>query len=234
MRVELYETKHMTVLQPMIRHSVVESTNKFNVFPVKQRDSDHHSPQTLVTRQIFDWKRHYKFEFGECVQADTHQDPRNDMRGQMSDTVYFCPRDSGQGEHALVDLATGRETTKNGVTTAMPLMKSVKNTAETMTISQKIAKLKFTKKSRETLSHKDLIAGVDCDVIKGGNDSVNSEESDNDVDRESFFGNDDENENDTEGRELVEEKKKLRTKLNGKELLVRKTRIQKKRQMTKR
>ena len=51
-----------------------QSASTLNVFPAKHGMSEHHSPETIVTRRTLNYKQHCQHEFGTCVQA--HHEPR--------------------------------------------------------------------------------------------------------------------------------------------------------------
>ena len=92
----------------MIKHLVIASTEKFNLFPAKCGISEYCSPETLVTGKVLDFEKHCQCKFGDYVQANEYTDPRNDMRTRCIDGMYLCPADKGTG-HYLMDLQTGRE-----------------------------------------------------------------------------------------------------------------------------
>ena len=128
----------------MIKHLVIGSTDKFNIFPAKNGISDYYSPETLVTGRVFDYNKHCQFEFGDYVQGNDYNDPRNDMRPRTIDGIYCRPTENGKG-HYLMDLQTGREVTRGGPITVIPLTETVKKRVEQMAKKQGHDKLKFKK-----------------------------------------------------------------------------------------
>ena len=78
-RLGLHGTGHKATPRLMIKEPVINMTNKCDFFAAKRGISDQFSPETLVTGRQLDCKKHCPHEFGECAQADTHKDPRNDM-----------------------------------------------------------------------------------------------------------------------------------------------------------
>ena len=172
----------------MIKHLVIASTEKFNLFPAKYGVSEYYSPETLVTGKVIDFEKHCQCEYGDYVQANEYTDPRNDMRTRCIDGIYLRPSENGTG-HYLMDLQTGREVTRGGKITVIPLTDTVKNVVEDMGLKQGFKELKFHKKSGETLPHEDLVPGIDYDVLNEYDD-VENEERDDDVDGEEIFGRD--------------------------------------------
>ena len=110
-RTGLHRTTHKTILQVMIKHLVIASTEKFNLFPAKYGISEYYSPETLVTRKVLDFEKHCQCEFGDYVQANECTDPRNDMRTRCIDGMHLCPAENGTGHYSM-DLQTGRDSSK--------------------------------------------------------------------------------------------------------------------------
>ena len=103
-RLGLHRTGHEATPRLVIKELVINATNKHDFFIAKKGTSDVHGPETIVTGRQLDCKKHCPHEFGECVQADTHEEPRNDMTERTLDAICLCPNDNDQGGHALVDL----------------------------------------------------------------------------------------------------------------------------------
>lgn len=176
------------VLQVMIKHLVIASTDKFNLFPAKYGISEYYSPETLVTRKILDFLKHCQCEFGDYVQAYEYTNPRNNMRTRCIDGMYLRPAGNGTG-HYLMDLQTGRDVIRGRKITVIPLTDAVKNVVESMGTKQGFETLKFQKKSSETLLHEDLVPGCDHNALNDYYD-VEDEVVEDDAGGEEIFGHD--------------------------------------------
>ena len=113
----------------MIKHLVVASIDKFNLFTAKYGISEYHSPETLVTGKVFDFNKHCQFEFGDYTQANECTDPRNDVRTRCTEGKCLQPADNGTGQYVM-DLQTGRDVVRGSKITTMPLTDSMKNVVE--------------------------------------------------------------------------------------------------------
>ena len=61
-RTGLHRTTYKCVPRVMIKHLVIGSTDKFNIFLAKNGISDYYSPETLVTGKGFDYDKHCQYE----------------------------------------------------------------------------------------------------------------------------------------------------------------------------
>ena len=57
-RTGLHRTTYKCVPRVMIKHLVIGSTDKFNIFPAKNSISDYYSLETSVTERVFDYNKH--------------------------------------------------------------------------------------------------------------------------------------------------------------------------------
>ena len=112
-RVGLHGATFKRIPKIMITELVMGSTEKFNMFPAKAGVSDHYSPETIVSGETLNYKKHCSFEFGECVQAHNYTEPRNDMRERTLDAIHLRPTYSDQGGHRVMDLTTGELITRS-------------------------------------------------------------------------------------------------------------------------
>ena len=158
----------------------------FNNFLAKHGISDYYNPDPLVMGKTLNYKKDCLCEFGEYVQADTYDEPRNDMQERSKDVIYLRPNDNTQGGHIVMYLKTGEEITRGRVT-PVPLTDTIKEIIEGMAISQGIENIKFTNKKGGILAHHDWITGVDYDAI---NDPTKNEDIENNTKEqiEEIFG----------------------------------------------
>ena len=68
-----------------------------------------------MTGKTLNYKKDCLCEFGECVQADTYDEPWNDMQERSKDAIYLRPNDNAQGGHIVMDLKTGEEITRGHI-----------------------------------------------------------------------------------------------------------------------
>jgi hypothetical protein len=54
-----------------------------------------------VTGKTLDYKKDYLCKFGEYIQAETYNEPQNDMRARSYDTIYLKPNNNAQGGHIV-------------------------------------------------------------------------------------------------------------------------------------
>ena len=155
----------------MIKHLVVSCMDKFNLFLAKYGVSDYYSPETLVTGKGFDYLKHCQCKFGDYIQAQDYNDPRNDRQERCLDAIYLRPQENGTG-HYIMDLHTGREITQGGKLTLIPLSESVKNSISKMRQRQGFKRLKFKKKSGQTMDHEDLVPEVDYNILNDYEEDV--------------------------------------------------------------
>ena len=174
-RMGLHRSTYKAIPQVMIKHLVVSCTDKFNLFPAKYGVSDYYSPETLVTGKVFDYLKHCQCKFGDYIQAQDYNDPHNDMGERCLDGIYLRPHKNGTG-HYIMDLHTGREITQGGKLTVIPLLEPVKNSVEKMGQRQGFKTLKFKKKSRQTMDHKDLVPGINCNILNDYEEDVEDRE----------------------------------------------------------
>ena len=78
-----------TLPKQMIIAIAEQSADQLNVFPAKHGISKCCSPNTIVTGQTLDYKRHCAFEFGEHAQA--HHEPRkkSGMKERAVDAMHL-------------------------------------------------------------------------------------------------------------------------------------------------
>ena len=150
------------------------------MFPARHGISEHCSPETLVTGKAFNHDKHCQIECGDCTQADNYNDPRNDMQPRCTDGMHLRPADNNAGHHVM-DLQTGRDIIRGGPITIMPLTNAVKERIEKMAKKQGHDKLKFKKKSGETMPHEDLSPGTDYDALNEYEDQEEEEQDEEQV-----------------------------------------------------
>ena len=63
------------------------------------------SPQTIMTGQIIDYKKHCKFQFGQYVQ--THEEHDNSMNPQTIGAITLHPTGNAQGSFYFLSISTG-------------------------------------------------------------------------------------------------------------------------------
>lgn len=117
-RTGLHRTTYKFVPRIMIKHLVISSTEEFNMFPARNGVNDYYSPETLVTDKLFNYDQHCKFRYGDYVQADDYNDPRNDMRPRCIDGIYLRPAENTR--HYVMDLQTRRDVIQGGPITVIP------------------------------------------------------------------------------------------------------------------
>ena len=79
------------------------------MFPAKQGVSDYYSLATLLTGRMLDYNNHYKFQFGEYIQALNQNNLVNDMREHSIDGIYLYRNNNYQGGHMLMNLNTRKK-----------------------------------------------------------------------------------------------------------------------------
>ena len=77
-----------------------------NSLPQKNGFHSELSPQTIVTGQTLDFKRHCRFQFGQYVQ--THEEHNNSMSPRTVGALALRPSGNAQGSFYFMSLSTGR------------------------------------------------------------------------------------------------------------------------------
>ena len=104
----------------MIRELAELVAERMNMFPAKQGTSEHCSPNAIMSKQPLDCRKHCQHSFGACAQAHAQNDPANTPAERAIDAMCLRPDDNKQGGHKVMNLDTGKATTRNKVT-PMPL-----------------------------------------------------------------------------------------------------------------
>lgn len=151
-------------------------------------------------------------EFGECVQANKFNDPRNDMQARIIEGVYLQPAENQLG-HCIMDLQTGRDAIRGVKIKVTPLTETIKQVAEGMTLHQGHKTLEFTKKSRETLPPEDLVPCPDYVILNNCNNNDDANKRVDDANGKELFGDNNHNgdlvENLEENKNINEHKRFL-------------------------
>ena len=92
------------------------------------------SPRTIITAQKVDYKRHYRFQFGEYAQ--THEEHNNSMNPRTIGAIVLRPVGNGQGSFYFMSITTGR-VLKRQHATALPMPDKVIDKIHRMARQQK-------------------------------------------------------------------------------------------------
>jgi hypothetical protein len=96
----------------MIRGAAKLNTDQLNYFPAKGGISPYYSPHTIITGRVLNFNKDLKHAFGTYVQAFNENKPSNTNKARTIDGIYMGPVDNKQGGHVVMDLRTGKATTR--------------------------------------------------------------------------------------------------------------------------
>ena len=112
----LYRLPFKVIPKVMICALALRVTRHRNYFPDPTGISKHYSTATILSKKMVDCKKELVHSFGDYVQANYENNPKNNNVARTLDCIYLYAADNLQGGHVLMDLATGREITRPKVT----------------------------------------------------------------------------------------------------------------------
>ena len=105
-----------------------------NSLPPQSNFGNDLSPRTIVTGQRLDFKRHCRFQFGECVQS--HEPHNNSMMSRTVGDLALRPTGNAQGGFYFLSLSTGRVLNRLRAT-ALPMPDNVVDQVHRMARKQR-------------------------------------------------------------------------------------------------
>ena len=96
----------------MTEYLVEDTIEKFNQFPAKGGVSDYYSPDLLTGGQPLNYERDFAASLGSYVLIGNEAHPYNTNAPRMIDCIYLKPDKSPQGGHILMNLDSGKKTTR--------------------------------------------------------------------------------------------------------------------------
>ena len=145
----------------MIEYLVKDQVKKINQFPAKGGVSDYHSPDILTGGRPLDYKRDFVAPSGAFVLAGNEAEPYNTNAPRMIEAIYLCPNYAPQGGHVLMNLNTGKKTTRIGCIKVLPMTDQVIKCVEALAHKQGIKELKIQNRDKSIFYPSDWLAGVD-------------------------------------------------------------------------
>ena len=145
----------------MIRALALRVTRHRNYFPDQTGISKYFSASTILSKKVVDCKKELVHSFGDYVQANFDNNPKNNNIARILDCIYLHDVDNLQGGHVLMDLATGQQITRPKITACI-MTRMVIDRVEELAIKQGYKSLRFynQKKQPMVLKNADLLAGV--------------------------------------------------------------------------
>ena len=134
----------------MIRYLGLKITRNRSLFPRSTGISKYFAPYTILRKKQIDFNKEFDISYGEYVQAYDDHAPTNDNTPRSIDAIYLVAESNLQGGHVVMDLATGR-------TTSRPRVEKVKMTrlvierVETLARRQGYKSLKFFNRKHEEM-----------------------------------------------------------------------------------
>ena len=135
-----------------------------NGMPPKDYFGNNLSPQTIVTSQKLDYKRHCRYQFGEYVQ--THEQHDNSMNPQTVGALALRPTGNAQGSFYFMSISTGWVLNRL-CATPLPMPDEVVD--------------RIHRLARQQKAHPGLLFG-DRDMNSADEESVDSDNSEDDDD----------------------------------------------------
>ena len=149
-RSQLHRLPFKIIPRIMIQILVMEVTKKLNYFPPKGGVSTYYSPRMILHQSNLNYNTHFKFEFGQFVQAtDDNPITKNTPQSRTIDCIYLRNTPTQQGGHQLLDLTTRRLITRHALTT-VPITHLVISRVE-----------QLAKRDGFRVPNRSLLAGVD-------------------------------------------------------------------------
>jgi hypothetical protein len=129
----------------------------------------------MLSQTNLDYKKDHTVPFRAHVQANHETVKMNSNVTRTLDAVHMQPAQNQQRGHELMDLKSGKVTTRN-IVHAIPVTDVVIKAVKTMAHAQGFKSLKFKNRHGVIFHDADWIAGVDCD------DNADDKEEDDDED----------------------------------------------------
>ena len=127
------------------------TVKRLNMFPAKSGISSEFSPSIIMNEPRLDYEKHLKYAFGEYVQAHLYNNRLNNNVEHTVDAIYLYPAQATTGGYVVMNLNTGKKTSRKMVT-VIPVTSSVINKVEELAKKQGIKEIKFyNKKSKLNL-----------------------------------------------------------------------------------
>ena len=166
---------HCMIPKVMLKTLAVFSCRQLNYFPAKNGVSEYFSLHMLMNCKNIDYNKHWKFTFGECVQAYQEEEKKNDNKRRTIDHIYLQPHFKSLGSHYIMNIATGARMHKKRLW-SVPITQTVINAAKSVAKSQGYKALKLLGKNKTRL----LPSDWDEDEEYLLDNSYDSDDSDND------------------------------------------------------
>ena len=107
----------------MLTHMVFFVVKLLNYFPAKGGVSDYHSPKTIMSGQMLNYKQ-CSLPFGTYCQVHEEDGQRNSLIARTSGAISVGPSSNRQGGHLFISLNTGRVLARRSWT-VLPMPQSV-------------------------------------------------------------------------------------------------------------
>jgi hypothetical protein len=151
----------------------------------------------IMHKETLDCARHYKYQFGEYVQAHDEPDHTNTNAPRSLDCIYLRPMDNARGGHELLHLQTNRVVKRRTMMKILITPSIIKQVHALAVLDEMPEGLKITNRANNVIFDTAWIAGVDYDEQEFDDDEYDKEEENednNDDDYEDHYDEMDENE----------------------------------------
>ena len=178
MRATFNNLPYKAVPKAMIKHIGKNAAKQRNMFPAKGGISPYYSPHVLLENRDKDYEKDFQAILGDYCQVQNQDTPYNTMAPRAIHCIYLCPAEDEQGGHVVMDLRTGRETTRFGKINVLPVTDLIIKRVEAMAAKQGIKSLKIQNRTKSAFYPADWIAGVDYEDTNNQNDEESDDEDD--------------------------------------------------------
>ena len=109
-RVNLHRLLYLMITQVMMRYLALRVTKNRSLFPRKTGISRYYSPYVILKGRVIDFKTEFEFSYGDYLQANHIHQSKNNNLPRSFDAIYLRADDLYQGDHQVMNLATGSMT----------------------------------------------------------------------------------------------------------------------------
>jgi hypothetical protein len=88
---------HKQIPKLMTIYVVLQNVKMLNFFPPKGGTSEHLSPRTTMSGEVFDYKKHLRLPFGQHCQVHEEETPRKSMKARTKGAMSLGPSGNLQG-----------------------------------------------------------------------------------------------------------------------------------------
>ena len=171
----------------MTKCLVITAVMKLNLFPSRNGLSKCFSPHMLVTNEILDCERHFRFAHGEAVLVHNPKRPTNTQAARAILCVHLRPSPNGSG-HDVHDISTESVLENCPQLQSTPITPTLINIVNATAERQGILSLKIQNEAKVTVCDSSWIAVVDfnnneededCTTDNDDNNKENDKEIDN-------------------------------------------------------